>query len=146
MSSVTLHHPSMLNQYQNFPVRDIPENSTWLLKAFCAVPYLSSYVVYNIISSSLNERMASATYNPQKLVELIQLKNEYTIASTIGDMIGTALTVSFLASITFPSILLIFVGVFGGSIAIGKVFNIVHNNHVAHEIMTTGFRDGMVIK
>lgn len=126
------------------PPLAIEENST-LLKAISCIPLIG-------IATSLFQEISLAHKITQvadapRLIELINVKNQYKVANVVRNLFTAALIVAGIA-----------LGIIGGTFAFGAVLTLAHvgmaglniyrihkNSQVVSELQTTGFRTGMQI-
>ena len=122
----------------------IEENSTFL-KAISCIPMIGIFPsMFQEIS--LADKI-NRTADVPRLVELINIKNQYKIANAVRNLLTAALTVTGIA-----------LNLFSGFFALAAVLTCLHiglaaihiyrvnqNNKVVNELQTTGLRPGMLI-
>lgn len=139
------------------PSTGIEEDST-LLKAISCIPVV--WPLFSFIQENSLAEQITRTGDPSRLIELINVKNQYKILRVATSLFITALLVSGIAPgiigfVAFglsapivsasPTWLYIVTALYIGAVGV-EIYRINHNNQIVNELQTTGRRPGMQIR
>lgn len=117
----------------------IKENSTFL-KAISCVPVVG--IVVSLFQEISLGRKITETKDPAKLIELMELKNQYKFANAVRNLLTSVLIVAGIAFGYLNGTFAVSAGlyiVFAGL----HIYRINQNNQLINELRSTGFRPGI---
>lgn len=139
MTTGTINNQARPVNQQAIPIE---ENSAFL-KAVSCIPLIGMWPSA-LAERSLNTKLQNETSAP-RLIELIQVKNDYKKANGIRNLLSLALVIGGLALGIMSKGVAVFSGIFFAGIAAFNAHRATRNVEVIQELQSSGFRPGMTV-